>query len=150
MIACHVRSIYFDLCVIPLSISLIQIGCRQIRRQDWEYGIAADATEHHGRKKQHLDGEPCSVHAPAEEPRRSHPVGVVELFTSQGLFHPGSKADAAMEKIANGLTWSRSLPIMSTIELLGWQDTLSLRIRHGKYAYAKTLGNSNVYTCRSC
>ena len=85
---------------------------------------------------------------PAQADRlvRSHPVGVVELFTSQGC-SSCPKADKAISEIAD-----RSDIVTITYHVdywnyLGWQDTLSAKANtERQYAYAKTLGNTNVYT----
>ena len=82
----------------------------------------------------------------ADEATKSKPVGVVELFTSQGC-SSCPKADAAFAKIAddgNVVTISYHIDYWN---YLGWQDTLGAKENTDRqYAYAKTLGNNNVFT----
>src|SRR4051812_32587453 len=82
----------------------------------------------------------------AEEVQESHPVGVVELFTSQGC-SSCPKADAAFSKLAGK---SNVVAISYHIDYwnyLGWQDTLGQKENTDRqYAYAKMLGNNNVFT----
>lgn len=82
----------------------------------------------------------------AGEARDSRPIGVVELFTSQGC-SSCPKADAAFAEIANSddvVTISYHIDYWN---YLGWQDTLAARENTDRqYAYAKTLGNNNVFT----
>jgi hypothetical protein len=84
--------------------------------------------------------------AGAGEPVRARPIGVVELFTSQGC-SSCPKADAALEKLSDRndvVTVSFHIDYWN---YLGWEDTLSAKDNTARqYAYAKTLGNSNVYT----
>jgi len=82
----------------------------------------------------------------AGEVSQSRPVGVVELFTSQGC-SSCPKADAAFAKIAeakNVVTISYHIDYWN---YLGWPDTLGAKENTDRqYAYAKTLGNNNVFT----
>lgn len=82
----------------------------------------------------------------AGEVEHSRPIGVVELFTSQGC-SSCPKADAAIEKIAEAddvVTISYHIDYWN---YLGWQDTLGAKENTDRqYAYARTLGNNNVFT----
>lgn len=82
----------------------------------------------------------------AGEAAHSRPVGVVELFTSQGC-SSCPKADAAFARVAdakNVVTISYHIDYWN---YLGWQDTLGAKENTDRqYAYAKTLGNNNVFT----
>jgi hypothetical protein len=82
----------------------------------------------------------------AGEAMRSHPVGVVELFTSQGC-SSCPKADDAFARISDAgdvVTISYHIDYWN---YLGWQDTLGGKENTDRqYAYAKTLGNNNVFT----
>ena len=84
--------------------------------------------------------------AVSEEHADAHPVGVVELFTSQGC-SSCPRADAAFADIANSedvVTISYHIDYWN---YLGWQDTLGSRENTDRqYAYAKSLGNNNVFT----
>lgn len=82
----------------------------------------------------------------AEEVKESHPVGVVELFTSQGC-SSCPKADAAFFKIAgDGNVVAISYHI-DYWNYLGWEDTLGQKENTDRqYGYAKMLGNNNVFT----
>jgi hypothetical protein len=72
--------------------------------------------------------------------------GVVELFTSQGCASC-PPADAALEKlIAQGDVVALAYHI-DYWNYLGWNDTMSSKDNTARqYAYARTLGRSNVYT----
>ena len=72
--------------------------------------------------------------------------GVVELFTSQGCASC-PPADAALEKlIAQGDVVALAYHI-DYWNYLGWNDTMSSKDNTDRqYAYARTLGRSNVYT----
>jgi hypothetical protein len=82
----------------------------------------------------------------AEEAPESRPVGVVELFTSQGC-SSCPRADAAFSEIAETagvITISYHIDYWN---YLGWQDTLGDKENTDRqYGYAKTLGNNNVFT----
>src|ERR1700760_1117490 len=82
----------------------------------------------------------------AEEVEESHPVGVVELFTSQGC-SSCPKADAAFAKLVSE---SNVVAISYHIDYwnyLGWEDTLGQKENPDRqYGYAKMLGNNNVFT----
>ena len=86
------------------------------------------------------------ANAPAEEARRSKPIGVVELFTSQGCSNC-PKADRAIEELArrgNVVTVAYHVDYWN---YMGWQDTLSAKENtERQYGYAKTLGIKNVFT----
>jgi hypothetical protein len=76
----------------------------------------------------------------------SHPVGVIELFTSQGC-SSCPRADAAMEKIANTADVVAISYHIDYWNYLGWPDTLGGKENTDRqYAYARTLGNNNVFT----
>lgn len=82
----------------------------------------------------------------AAEIKISHPVGVVELFTSQGC-SSCPRADAIIGQIADRSDVVTIAYHIDYWNYLGWQDTLSSKaFTNRQYAYAKTLGNSNVYT----
>lgn len=82
----------------------------------------------------------------AEDAVRSKPVGVVELFTSQGC-SSCPKADKAISEIAGQPDVVTITYHVDYWNYLGWQDTLSDKANTDRqYAYAKTLGNTNVYT----
>jgi hypothetical protein len=82
----------------------------------------------------------------AEETKESHPVGVIELFTSQGC-SSCPKADAAIEKIINSANVVAISYHIDYWNYLGWQDTLGAKENTDRqYAYARTLGNNNVFT----
>jgi len=87
-----------------------------------------------------------SYQASADELARSHPVGVVELFTSQGC-SSCPKADKAISEIADRPDIVTITYHVDYWNYLGWQDTLSAKANTDRqYAYATTLGNTNVYT----
>jgi hypothetical protein len=82
----------------------------------------------------------------AGDAEESHPVGVIELFTSQGC-SSCPKADAAMEKIAASADVVAISYHIDYWNYLGWQDTLGAKENTDRqYAYARTLGNNNVFT----
>ena len=77
---------------------------------------------------------------------RSRPVGVVELFTSQGC-SSCPKADAALEKLAEHPDLVAISYHVDYWNYLGWEDTLGEKENtERQYAYAKSLGHTNVYT----
>lgn len=80
----------------------------------------------------------------AQEPAKLK--GVVELFTSQGC-SSCPPADAVLQKlIAQGDVVALAYHV-DYWNYLGWQDTLSSKDSTDRqYAYARTLGRSNVYT----
>jgi hypothetical protein len=78
--------------------------------------------------------------------RKSKPVGVVELFTSQGCSNC-PKADRAIETLAGRDDVVTIAYHVDYWNYLGWQDTLSAKENTARqYGYAKTLGISNVFT----
>ena len=82
----------------------------------------------------------------AGEAEHSRPIGVVELFTSQGC-SSCPKADAAFAKIADAKDVVTISYHIDYWNYLGWQDTLGAKENTDRqYAYAKTLGNNNVFT----
>lgn len=82
----------------------------------------------------------------AGDAKEAHPIGVVELFTSQGC-SSCPKADAAMEKIAQSADVVAISYHIDYWNYLGWQDTLGAKENTDRqYAYARTLGNNNVFT----
>lgn len=84
--------------------------------------------------------------ANADDAAQSRPVGVVELFTSQGC-SSCPKADRAISEIADRPNVVTITYHVDYWNYLGWQDTLSAKANtERQYAYAKTLGNTNVYT----
>jgi hypothetical protein len=72
--------------------------------------------------------------------------GVVELFTSQGC-SSCPPADAALQKlIAQGDVVALAYHV-DYWNYMGWNDTMSSKDNTARqYAYARTLGRSNVYT----
>ena len=85
-----------------------------------------------------------SVHAEDIAPKRL--LGVVELFTSQGC-SSCPKADRAIAEIADRDDIVTITYHVDYWNYLGWQDTLSSKANTDRqYAYAKTLGNTNVFT----
>jgi len=74
------------------------------------------------------------------------PKGVVELFTSQGC-SSCPPADAVLEKLIDqGDVVALSYHV-DYWNYLGWADTMSSKENTARqYAYAKSLGRSNVYT----
>lgn len=84
--------------------------------------------------------------ASAEAANMSTPVGVVELFTSQGC-NSCPPADAALEKIiARGDVLALSYHV-DYWNYLGWADTLSSKKNtHRQNGYAATMRRSNIYT----
>jgi hypothetical protein len=84
--------------------------------------------------------------ANADEVVHSRPIGVVELFTSQGC-SSCPKADRAISEMADRPDVVTITYHVDYWNYLGWQDTLSAKANTDRqYAYAKTLGNTNVYT----
>jgi len=84
--------------------------------------------------------------AGAGETRQSKPVGVVELFTSQGCSNC-PKADRAIERLADRGDVVTVAYHVDYWNYLGWQDTLSAKENtERQYGYAKTLGIRNVFT----
>jgi hypothetical protein len=74
------------------------------------------------------------------------PKGVVELFTSQGC-SSCPPADAALEKLIGQGDVVALAYHVDYWNYLGWADTLSSKDNTARqYAYARTLGRSNVYT----
>ena len=74
------------------------------------------------------------------------PVGVVELFTSQGC-SSCPRADAAFETLADRPDMVALSFHVDYWNYLGWADTMSSPDNtERQYAYAKALGRSNVYT----
>lgn len=84
--------------------------------------------------------------ASAEEISRSAPVGIVELFTSQGCSNC-PKADRAIEALAESDDVVTITYHVDYWNYLGWEDTLSAKENtERQYGYAKTLGIRNVFT----
>lgn len=84
--------------------------------------------------------------AQAGETLQSKPVGVVELFTSQGCSNC-PKADRAIERLADRGDVVTVAYHVDYWNYLGWQDTLSAKENtERQYGYAKTLGIRNVFT----
>lgn len=82
----------------------------------------------------------------AEEIRRSAPVGIVELFTSQGCSNC-PKADRAIEALAESDDVVTITYHVDYWNYLGWEDTLGAKENTARqYGYAKTLGIRNVFT----
>jgi len=82
----------------------------------------------------------------AEDVTESHPVGVVELFTSQGC-SSCPKADAAFAKLASNNNVVAISYHIDYWNYLGWEDTLGEKENTDRqYSYAKMLGNNNVFT----
>jgi hypothetical protein len=84
--------------------------------------------------------------APAGEVSKSKPIGVVELFTSQGCSNC-PKADRAIERLAGRNDVITVAYHVDYWNYMGWQDTLSAKENtERQYGYAKTLGIKNVFT----
>jgi hypothetical protein len=82
----------------------------------------------------------------AEDVLRSKPIGVVELFTSQGCSNC-PKADRAIEQLARRSDVVTVAYHVDYWNYMGWQDTLSAKENtERQYGYAKTLGIKNVFT----
>ncbi|MGO4438054.1 DUF1223 domain-containing protein [Rhizobium sp. RAF56] len=80
----------------------------------------------------------------AQEPAKLR--GVVELFTSQGC-SSCPPADAVLQKLIGQGDVVALAYHVDYWNYLGWQDTLSSKDNtERQYAYARTLGRSNVYT----
>lgn len=87
-----------------------------------------------------------AANAPAGETIRAKPIGVVELFTSQGCSNC-PKADRAIESLATRDDVVTVAYHVDYWNYMGWQDTLSAKENTARqYGYAKTLGIKNVYT----
>jgi hypothetical protein len=87
-----------------------------------------------------------SVDAIAGDKVTSKPIGVVELFTSQGCSNC-PKADRAIEALAVRDDVVTVAYHVDYWNYMGWQDTLSARENtERQYGYAKTLGIRNVFT----
>jgi hypothetical protein len=72
--------------------------------------------------------------------------GVVELFTSQGCASC-PPADAALEKLISQGNVVALAYHVDYWNYMGWADTMSSKDNTARqYAYARTLGRSNVYT----
>lgn len=83
---------------------------------------------------------------PAEEAVRSKPIGVVELFTSQGCSNC-PKADRTIESLAGRSDVITIAYHVDYWNYMGWRDTLSAKENtERQYGYAKTLGIKNVFT----
>jgi hypothetical protein len=77
---------------------------------------------------------------------RSRPVGVVELFTSQGC-SSCPKADAVIAALADSDDVVAISYHIDYWNYLGWADTLGAKENTDRqYAYARSLGNNNVFT----
>jgi hypothetical protein len=84
--------------------------------------------------------------ASAGEVRKSKPIGVIELFTSQGCSNC-PKADRAIEELAARTDVVTVAYHVDYWNYMGWQDTLSAKENtERQYGYAKTLGIKNVFT----
>lgn len=84
--------------------------------------------------------------AVAGESLTSKPIGVVELFTSQGCSNC-PKADRAIEALSLRDDVVTVAYHVDYWNYMGWQDTLSARENtERQYGYAKTLGIRNVFT----
>lgn len=82
----------------------------------------------------------------AEEIRQSAPLGVVELFTSQGCSNC-PKADRAIETLADRGDVVTIAYHVDYWNYLGWEDTLGAKENtERQYGYAKSLGIRNVFT----
>lgn len=89
-------------------------------------------------------GPPAS--AMAGETVSSKPIGVVELFTSQGCSNC-PKADRAIETLAGRDDVVTVAYHVDYWNYMGWQDTLSAKENtERQYGYAKALGIRNVFT----
>jgi hypothetical protein len=83
--------------------------------------------------------------APAA-PAVARPLGVVELFTSQGC-NSCPPADAALGRIVQQGNVVVLAYHVDYWDYLGWKDTLGNRANtERQYAYAKAFGSSQVYT----
>lgn len=86
------------------------------------------------------------ANAPAQETSKSKPIGVIELFTSQGCSNC-PKADRAIEQLAARGDVVTIAFHVDYWNYMGWQDTLSAKENtERQYGYAKTLGIKNVFT----
>lgn len=87
-----------------------------------------------------------AARATAGETVRSSPIGVVELFTSQGCSNC-PKADRAIERLAGRDDVVTVAYHVDYWNYMGWQDTLSAKENtERQYGYARTLGIRNVFT----
>src|SRR6185312_605046 len=76
----------------------------------------------------------------------ARPLGVVELFTSQGC-NSCPAADAALGRIVRQGNVVVLAYHVDYWDYLGWKDTLGSRANtERQYAYAKAFGSSQVYT----
>ena len=79
-------------------------------------------------------------------PAVARPLGVVELFTSQGC-NSCPPADAALERIIRQGGVVALAYHIDYWDYLGWKDTLGSRANtERQYAYAKAFGTAQVYT----
>jgi len=84
--------------------------------------------------------------ASAEDVSRPAPIGIVELFTSQGCSNC-PKADRAIEALAESDDVVTITYHVDYWNYLGWEDTLGAKENtERQYGYAKTLGIRNVFT----
>lgn len=82
----------------------------------------------------------------AGDTAHSKPVGVVELFTSQGCSNC-PRADRAIARLADRDDVVTVAYHVDYWNYMGWQDTLSAKENtERQYGYAKTLGIKNVFT----
>jgi hypothetical protein len=85
----------------------------------------------------------CLAAAP---PAMAKPLGVVELFTSQGC-NSCPPADAALGRIVQQGNVVVLAYHVDYWDYLGWKDTLANRANtERQYAYARAFGSSQVYT----
>ena len=79
-------------------------------------------------------------------PAVARPLGVVELFTSQGC-NSCPAADAALGRIVRQGNVVVLAYHVDYWDYLGWKDTLASRVAtERQYAYAKAFGSGQVYT----
>lgn len=79
-------------------------------------------------------------------PAAARPLGVVELFTSQGC-NSCPKADAALGRLVQQGDVVALAYHVDYWDYLGWKDTLGSRANtERQYAYAKAFGSAQVYT----
>ncbi|WP_210288069.1 DUF1223 domain-containing protein [Martelella radicis] len=84
--------------------------------------------------------------SPAEAGRIEHPLGVLELFTSQGCSScpPADQAAAEIADQGDIIVLSYHVDYWN---YLGWTDTMSSRENtERQYAYGEAMGRSGVYT----
>lgn len=85
------------------------------------------------------------IHAPVRA-ESNNPLGVVELFTSQGC-NSCPPADALLAELVDAGGYVALAYHVDYWDYLGWKDTLgSARYTKRQYDYAKSLGNRMVYT----